>query len=321
MATPTQWEHRMVETNGVRLHCVTAGDGPLVVLLHGFPECWYSWRHQIAALAPHFCVVAPDLRGYGDSERPPGVASYRLPLLVADVRGLLDAFGARDAVIVGHDWGGAVAWTFAMEHPAFTSRLVVMNCPHPTIFARHLAANPRQLLRSWYMFFFQIPWLPEQVVRLGDYAAIERAFRGMARRKDAFTDEDIHILKEALAKPGALTAAINYYRAAFRSEDAAALLPGPLRWLSERLGRPVREPTPAPRIAAPTLLIWAEDDVALGKELTDGMEPLFSGPFTLRYVPQCSHWVQQEQPEVVNRYLLEFLADLPARAIHSEGPR
>ena len=141
-------EHRTVATNGINLHCAVDGDGPLVVLLHGFPECWYSWRHQIAALAPRFRAVAPDLRGYNLSDKPAGVAAYALPELVADVRGLVEAFGEREAVIVGHDWGGAVAWTFAMEHPEATRRLVVMNCPHPAIFAQHLGTNGRQLGRA-----------------------------------------------------------------------------------------------------------------------------------------------------------------------------
>src|SRR5438034_486804 len=141
-------EHLTVATNGVNLHCAVDGDGPLVILLHGFPECWYSWRHQIAALAPRFRAVAPDLRGYNLSDKPPDVAAYALPELVADVRGLVEAFGERQAVIVGHDWGGAVAWTFAMEHPEATRRLVVMSCPHPAIFAQHLRTDRRQLASS-----------------------------------------------------------------------------------------------------------------------------------------------------------------------------
>src|SRR5213078_2881654 len=138
-------EHRTVATNGINLHCAVDGDGPLVLFLHGFPECWYSWRHQIAALAPRFRVVAPDLRGYNESDKPEPVSAYALPELVADVRGLIEAFGERDAVIVGHDWGGGVAWTFAMEHPEATRRLVVMNCPHPAIFSQALRNDPRQL--------------------------------------------------------------------------------------------------------------------------------------------------------------------------------
>jgi pimeloyl-ACP methyl ester carboxylesterase len=318
-------EHRTVETNGVRLHCVVDGDGPLVVLLHGFPECWYSWRHQIAALAPRFRVVAPDLRGYGDSDKPRDVAAYALPELVADVEGLLAAFGEREAVIVGHDWGGALAWTFAMERPQATRRLVVMNCPHPAIFAEHLRSNPRQLARSWYMFFFQIPWLPETLLGLGRAWPVGNVFRQSSVRRDAFPDEELDRLREAASRPGALRSAVNYYRAAFRSPETTASWPP---WLHRFMYGDRVPVAPArtrledwPKVKAPTLVIWAEDDVALGKELSLGMEALVDAPLEVKYVPLCGHFVQQEQPEVVNGFLLDFLADLaPERAAAPPPP-
>ncbi len=282
--------HGTAYVNNVRLHYVTQGEGKLVILLHGFPEFWYSWRHQIPVLAPHFRVVAPDMRGYNDSEKPKGVAHYRLDLLTADVMGLVRAFGEERAVIVGHDWGGGVAWAFAAHYPQATERLIVLNCPHPNAFQQHLRANLRQLRRSWYIFFFQLPYLPEFGVRLSLRRFVERAFRGMAVRKEAFPDEDLQRYVEALKKPGALTAAINYYRAGFRDF---------LRHGERQF----------PQITSPTLLIWGEEDVALGKELTSNMEPYFTDRFEIKYIPNCSHWVQQEQPELVNQYLLEFLAD------------
>jgi epoxide hydrolase 4 len=306
-------EHRFVDTNGVRLHCAVDGDGPLVLLLHGFPESWYSWRHQIAALAPRFRVVAPDLRGYGDSDKPPGIGAYALPELVADVQGLVDAFGERDAVIVGHDWGGAIAWTFAMERPESTRRLVVMNCPHPAIFAQHLRDNPRQMARSWYMLFFQLPWLPEKLLGLGHARLVAEGIRRSLVRQDALGEEDYRALRDAASRPGALRSAIHYYRAALRAPDAAAAWPGWLRrflW-GDRPPVATRERLEDwPKITAPTLLVWGEADVALGKELTLGMEPLMAGPFDIKYIALCGHWVQQEQPQVVNAYLLDFLADL-----------
>jgi pimeloyl-ACP methyl ester carboxylesterase len=279
----------MVDTNGIRLHCVTAGSGPLAVLLHGFPEHWYSWRHQIAALAPHFTVVAPDLRGYGDSDKPAGWRSYRLPVLTADVLGLIRAFGHDRAVLIAHDWGGGIAWWFAMEYPQAVDRLVVMNCPHPAVFQQHLRRNWRQMLRSWYILFFQLPRLPEWVLSRRHFAAIGRAFRDTAVHKDAFGDDELRALIAGVAKPGALTAALNYYRAAVRSP---ALRPAPEGF---------------PPITAPTLLVWAENDVALGTELTEGMDPYCRGRFEIRRIPHCGHWVQQEQPDAVNRYLLDFL--------------
>jgi len=310
-------EHRYVTTNGVRLHCAVEGEGPLVVLLHGFPECWYSWRHQIAALAPRFRVVAPDLRGYNDSDKPPGVAAYALPELVADVRGLIDALGEREAVIVGHDWGGAVAWTFAMEHPEATRRLVVMNCPHPAIFVQHLRTNRRQLARSWYMLFFQIPWLPETLLRIGNARLVATAMRRTTVREDALGAEDLQVMRDAASRPGALRGAINYYRAVFRSQDAQAIWPAWLRRFvhGDRPPAGVRErPEDWPKVRAPTLLIWGEGDVALGKELTLGLEPLMDAPLTIKYITLSGHWVQQEQPAVVNGYLLDFLGDLAPEA-------
>jgi epoxide hydrolase 4 len=288
--TSEPWKHEFVQANGIRFHYVTAGEGPLVILLHGFPQFWYAWRHQIPELATRLRVVAPDLRGYGDTERPPKVEDYRVATLAADVASLVRALGADRAHVVGHDWGGAIAWMTALQHPDVVDRLVVLNCPHPNRFGRELRSNPRQLLRSWYMFFFQLPLVPEWTFHASPDAAIARMFRGMAVRKDAFTDDDLRAFKGALRKPGALTAAINYYRATFRN-------------FSEMR----RIENEDQKIAAPTLLIWAEDDVALGKELTYGMEELFAGPFRIQYVPNCSHWVNEEQPELVNQLILGHL--------------
>ena len=306
-------EHRVVETNGIRLHCAVDGEGPLVLFLHGFPECWYSWRHQLAALAPHFRVVAPDLRGYNESDKPAGVAAYDMKELVADVAGLVRAFDAHEAVIVAHDWGGGIAWEFAMRHPELTRKLVVMNCPHIAIFEQALRANPKQLLKSWYMFFFQIPWLPETLLGLGDAWAIGNAFRQSTIQKDALTDEDIRALRAAASRPGALRSGLNYYRAAFRNEQVVAGLPPVLRrfFYGDRTVAPPRTRLEDwPKISAPTMLIWGEQDVALRKELTYGMDPLFTNPPRIEYVPDSGHFVQQEKPDLVNRLLLDFLGDL-----------
>ncbi len=281
-------KHGSAYVNGVRLHYVTQGAGPLLILLHGFPEFWYSWRYQIPALAKHFTVVAPDMRGYNESDKPSGVAHYHIDRLTGDVQGLIRAFHEERAVIVGHDWGGGVAWSFAANYPHLTERLVVLNCPHPGAFQKALQENRQQLRRSWYIFYFQLPWLPELGLRLFSRRFIAQAFRGMAVRKEAFPDEELHKYAEALATPGSARAAINYYRAAFRHR---------LRHGTIHL----------PQISRPTLLIWGEEDTALGKELTYDMGGYFSDRFEIKYIPKCSHWVQQEQPELVNRYLLEFL--------------
>jgi len=289
------WEHQMVEANGINFHCVTQGKGQLVILLHGFPECWYSWRHQIPFLAQRFKVVAPDMRGYNLSEKPEGIEAYGTDKLTSDVKALIEAFGRKKAHVVGHDWGGVVAWLFAMSYPEHLYKLAVLNCPHPAVFTRSITSNPRQLLRSWYMFFFQIPRLPEAIIRSFDYYFIQRVFRDWAIDKSAFSDHDIEELKKAAAQPGALTASINYYRAMMRNYVA-------MRRRGDR-----EEMGDVPRIKSPSLLIWAEDDRALGKELTYGMDPYFEDGIRVRYIPNCSHWVQQEQPLLVNQFLDEFL--------------
>jgi len=289
-APSERWQHGFAYVNGLRFHYVTQGAGKLLILLHGFPEFWYSWRHQILELAKSFRVVAPDLRGYNASDKPEGVANYRIDLLTADVMGLIRSFGESKAIIVGHDWGGGIAWAFAADYPHATECLIVMNCPHPTAFQKHLRSNFRQLRRSWYMFFFQIPRVPEWGIRLNLRRFVERAFRGMAIRKEAFPDQELQRYVEVLRRPGVLTAAINYYRAAFREI---------VRHGERKFAK----------ISCPTLLIWGEEDIALGKELTYDMEEYFTNRFSVQYIPRCSHWVQQEQPELVNRYMMEFLAD------------
>ncbi len=293
-------QHGSAYVNGVRLHYVTQGEGKLVILLHGFPEFWYSWRHQIPVLAQHFKVVAPDMRGYNESEKPAGVANYHIDRLTADVMGLIRAFGEERAIIIGHDWGGGVAWAFGATYPQATERLVVLNCPHPAAFQKQLKSNRKQLRRSWYIFYFQIPWLPELGLRLFRGRFVEKALRGMAIRKEAFPDAELRKYADALAKPGAAKAAINYYRAAFRHR----LKKGEMEFA---------------QIARPTLLIWGEDDSALGKELTYDMEAYFTDSFEIKYIPECSHWVQQEQPELVNQYLLEFLVGRGGEAAEQEG--
>jgi pimeloyl-ACP methyl ester carboxylesterase len=279
-------QHSYITVNGIQMHYVTAGSGSLLLLLHGFPEFWYSWRHQFAALSQHFTVVAPDLRGYNETDKP--TWGYEADVLVTDVLELLRALGYERASVVGHDWGGALAWLLAIYYPQRVERLAVLNMPHPALMARALLTNdnPRQRRRSGYALLFQLPWLPELLFRLRDYALVEQAFRGMAVRQDTFSDEDIDAYKDAISKPGALTAAINWYRA----------LPRARRLLAQH----------DLRVVVPTLMIWGEDDRVLGKDLTYGTED-YVPDLVLRYIPACSHWVQHEQPELVNQYLLEFL--------------
>ncbi len=280
-------EHRYADLDDVRLHYVEAGEGPLVVLLHGFPQFWYMWRFQILALAEAgFRVVAPDMRGYNLSEKPRGVSSYRVELLAQDVERLILACGEESAVVVGHDWGAAVAWVTAMMHPGRVKRLGILNVPHPERFARGLL-RPAQLLRSSYMFFFQVPRLPEKVLAARDSAALRHTLRNETTRLGTFADEDIERYAEALARPGALTAALNYYRALFRRNpfEARSLLR---------------------RIEAPVMVIWGERDRFLGKELAEP-DPIWVPNLRVERLPGASHFVAEDQPDEVNSLLIEFL--------------
>ena len=285
--------HRYVDLAGVRLHYVEAGGGPLVVLLHGFPEFWFSWRFQIPALAAAgFRVVAPDMRGYNLSDKPKGVGSYALEGLARDVERLVPALGEERAAIVGHDWGGIVAWAVAILHPGRVERLAILNVPHPERFSRGLR-TPRQLLKSSYAFFFQLPWLPERVLRAGDFALVRSVLRNDPVRPGTFGEDDINRYVEALSRPGALTAAINYYRALARRAPAVA------RALRRRVG-------------APVMVIWGQRDLFLIPELACP-DPEWVPDARVERLPDASHWVQQDRPERVNALLLSFLGD-PRRA-------
>jgi len=279
------WTHDYILTNGVKLHYVTQGSGPLMLFLHGFPEFWYSWRHQIPVFAQQYRVVAPDLRGYNDSDKPEALSAYTVSELVQDVHGVITGLGYDRAILVGHDWGGAIAWNMAYAYPALIERLIVLNMPHPAQFIAGLG-NPQQLLRSSYIFLFQLPLLPELLLQWDDYRAIERAFRGMAVNPSVFTDADIEAYKNAFAKPGVATAALNYYR---------------------NLGQPLLGDRQWPVLDIPTLMIWGEQDTALGKELTYGTEQ-YVRHLQIRYIPDTSHWVQQEKPDLVNQFMQEFLS-------------
>jgi len=278
-----------IEAGGLPFEVATAGSGDhLALCLHGFPELHYSWRHQIPLLVEKgYRVWAPNLRGYGASYRPTRVADYRLAHLLGDVAALVDASGAQRLTLVAHDWGGALAWYFAIRRIRPVERLVVLNLPHPACLAAALQHWP-QRRRSWYMAFFQLPWLPERSLLRNNAAGLRRAFRGMAIDKSRFPDAVLDIYANAAAQPGALSAMLNWYRAAFRHR--ADMDPGD------------------GRVEIPTLQIWGEADTALGLETLDGTDR-FVRNLTQRRLPGVSHWVQQEAPEAVNAILKEWLPD------------
>lgn len=279
------WQHNFIETNGINLHYVSEGSGKLMLMLHGFPEFWYSWRHQIKEFASDYHTVALDLRGYNDSDKPAEQSAYQMSEFIQDIKGVITGLGYEDCILVAHDWGGAIAWNFAYAYPAMVEKLIVLNIPHPAKFAQGLR-TPEQLLKSWYILAFQLPFLPEFLLQLNDYQAIKEAFLGMAIDKTAFSEADLNAYRDAAAKPGALTAMVNYYRGIF-----------PLLFNNEPEWQ---------ILEVPTLTIWGEADTALGKELTYGTEA-YVRDWQIKYIPDCSHWVQQEQPALVNAYIWEFL--------------
>lgn len=279
-----QSEERDISIQAGHLHCVTAGDGPLVVLLHGFPEFWYSWRHQIGPVAEAgFRVAAPDMRGYDLSSRPRGASNYRMEALVQDVVDLVHALGQQGCILVGHDWGGMVAWFTAMTHPELVERLVVMNCPHPAPFRRELARSG-QKKKSSYIAFFQLPWLPELVMRAFDFRRLRRALKSLSSNPDAFNEAEMARYLDAWRQPGALTAMLNYYRAMRTRPDKTAMQP----------------------IRCPTMLIWGQRDPVFVPEVFQDFDQ-WVPDLRLEKVPEASHFVQADAPEIVNRLIIDFI--------------
>lgn len=281
--------HRYAQINGAQIHYIEAGpeDGPLTVLLHGFPEMWWCWRYQIRALADAgHRVLAPDLRGYNDSEK---TGPYDLETLAEDVRGLIRYAGASRANIVGHDWGGAIAWQLAATFPEACERVAVLNCPHPRLLLRALRSRPRQLLKSWYIFAFQLPRLPEIALTSGRGKLIKAIYRANAIDRSNFGDQEIAPMVEAMSKPGAAAAAVEYYRTILRQ----SLKPSGRRRLAPVQSR--------------TLLIWAKKDAALDFDsLVPGTQE-YVPDLRVETIEDCGHFVQEEQPERVNELLLDFL--------------
>lgn len=292
--------HGYADVNGIRLHYAESGSGELVILLHGFPEFWYSWRHQLTALGTRFHVVAPDMRGYNLSDKPPRVEDYSIDVLADDVIGLIDRFGAEKAAIVGHDWGAGVAWAIAQKYPERISKLAVLQVPPAAAWRANLTL--KQLLKSWYMFFFQLPHVPEWAIRRNSFKGLDRVFKEQVGRPGSFTDTDIEIYKEALAQPGALTSALNYYRA-----NVFRIMRGSQRAeMTELSGE--RKTKLGGRIRVPTLFIFAERDVAILPRTVRGVKAYIDAPYTELRIPDSGHWVQNEAVEEVNTALMEFLA-------------
>lgn len=282
------WNHKYIDANGLHFHYVEAGETnkELVVLLHGFPDHWYSWRKQIPFLAEKYHVVAIDMRGYNLSDKPKDVKDYRVELIVNDVKEIIRKLGYEKADIVGHDWGGAIAWSFASMYPEHLNKLVILNSPHPVGMVKAMKTS-LQLLHSWYILFFQLPAIPELSLSLNDYkVAADNLRKTSANPDEAFNEEDIQRYINSIKIPGALSSMINYYRALLRFG----------------IGVRVR------KIENPTLIIWGEKDVFLLKDVNQNIEK-YVDDVKIEYIPEASHWVHRDAPEKVNKILSDFLSE------------
>ena len=282
-------EHSTIETNGIRLHIVQAGpkSGVPVVLLHGFPEFHYGWRKQIPALVEAGCrVIVPDQRGYNLSDKPKGVNNYSVDILVEDIIGLIDALGYEKVNLVGHDWGGIVAWALAIKYPERLHKLSIMNVPHPAVMKRFLQRDLEQMRRSWYAAFFQLPWIPEFILSTNRWQRFAHSLQNTSKA-GSFTDEDLIKYKEAWSQPDAMTSMLNWYRSAVRSSRSSS---GDVR------------------IKIPTLMFWGMKDFALTHRMArPSMDYVDEGNLIL--VPEATHWVQHDAADEVNHYLIDFIFD------------
>ncbi|KAM9311285.1 epoxide hydrolase 3-like [Gastrophryne carolinensis] len=288
-----------IKNTGMRFHYVASGEkvNPLMLLLHGFPENWYSWRYQLDEFSHGYRVVAVDLRGFGGSAAPPDLLDYKMETLLQDVKDLITALGYTSCVLVGHDWGGTLAWTFAVRHRHMVSRLIVMNAPHPSAFHDYVLSHPSQLFSSRYVFLFQLPFLPEILLSLADFEQIRKplvdATTGIQNKQRRLTKEEMEAYLYYPSQKGGLTPPLNYYRNLFGFF-----------------------PVKAQDVLVPTLLLWGELDMFLEAAMVPEMQQYVHAPFQAEIIPNASHWLQQDQPEEVNRVIRDFLSQEMPHSAH-----
>lgn len=287
------FEHKYANVNDIRLHYVTAGRGKLIMFLHGFPEFWHAWKNQLAEFGRDYQAVAPDMRGYNFSSKPTDVEQYRMKYLVEDIRALAEHLGHKKFILVAHDWGGGVAWPFAMRHPDYLEKLIIINAPHPVTFARELRDNPAQKKASQYILVHRTPEA-EDILARDNYAMLVSSLLKDGLKQGYFTEEDRKAYIEAWSQSGALTGGLNYYRAARlgsftgESDDVLPVDPSLLA------------------VKVPTLVIWGEKDKWLLTGNLEGLEKYVPN-LTVKRIPDGSHWVIHEKPSLVNAYIREFI--------------
>jgi pimeloyl-ACP methyl ester carboxylesterase len=289
--------HHFAELNHLRIHYAKAGEGQPMVFLHGFPEFWYEWKNQLAEFSLDHLAVAPDMRGYNLSAKPAQVDAYRIETLVEDVRALAQHLGRDRIILVGHDWGGAVAWAFALYYPQILEKLVIINAPHPAIFQRELLRNAAQQRASQYMLLFRSPDA-EHILSANGFSPLAEAVLGEGLKHGYLTQDDRNAYLEAWLQPGALTGGLNYYRAAKIGPPEGT---GDFSW------RDLSEDFPRLTVRVPTLVLWGEKDSYLLPGNLDGLEE-YVPDLIIKRVPECSHWIVHENPDLVNATLREFIA-------------
>ncbi|XP_053549983.1 epoxide hydrolase 4 [Bombina bombina] len=281
-----------IKDSGLRFHYVAAGERgkPLMLLLHGFPEFWYSWRHQLREFKSEYRVVALDLRGYGETDTPTSKDCYKLDCIIVDVKEILDTLGYTKCVLIGHDWGGMIAWLIAICYPEMVTKLIVLSFPHPTVFTEYILRHPSQLIKSGYYFFFQMPWFPEFMYTVNDYKILKDLFTskatGIRKRGCRFTEEDMEAYLYIFSQPGALSGPLNHFRNIFSCL-----------------------PLKHHQVTMPTLLMWGEDDAFVEVEMAELTRVYVKNYFQLSVLSHASHWLQQEQPELVNTLIWTFLEE------------
>lgn len=296
--------HQHYKVGTVKLHAATCGIGtgkPLMVFIHGFPEAWFSWRHQIKYFMDDYEIIALDCRGYGTSDKPKRVQDYALDKLCKDIDGVVTASGHKSCILVGHDWGGAIAWTVAHNYPQIVEKLVVLCAPHPTAYFDPARFDSEQTRKLWYMLLFQCPYLPEVFIRQHNFQQLERMFKAAplgVQNYEAITDDDLERYKAALSQKGALTAAINFYRASCKNQTK-----WPLPEMDKAGWLPKSNPTV---IEAPVLLMYGEfDGIFTHKMFLKSDE--YTRDLTKVILPSTSHWAQQDSPQLVNSHMHAFL--------------
>ncbi|XP_014768714.1 epoxide hydrolase 4 [Octopus bimaculoides] len=293
-APPPKWNDEELGTHGflslsnVNVHYVSIGDKnkPLMLFIHGFPECWYSWHYQIVEFSKNYRVVAFDQRGYSLSSKFTDKKYFTIEKLSADVSEVIQTLGYKNCVLVGHDWGGAVAWNTAINYPQLVSKLIIMNCPHPTVFSKYLRSHFSQLRKSWYMFFFQMPYIPEWIYSFNKFEALSKIFTSrVGVRSENMTSDDIDVYRYAFSQPGATTGPINYYRANFHRSQAKL---------------------PTNILKMPVLIIWGMQDAFLNHEMAAECSKYVNN-LLIKYIEDATHFVQLDRPEIVNNIMWQFL--------------